>query len=454
MQAESEDVLGGSREPDGPVDGRRGESFLYRLRFALLVLLPLLAGFTGAIWVQSQSRVVGTVDLAAGSRSGTYFPLGEGFRDALAQGSDGIPARVQETDGSVDNMQRLAEKTVNFAFVQNNTDGDTHVRTVARLYPEVLQVVVRRDLPVQRLQDLQGLRVSIGPNESGTHQVMQSLIDHFGLPRAGFEAMTQGEAQAEFQAGKLDAAVFLAGLPTDAVAQLLRTGKARLLSLGRSDETGSSLQGLAANLPGMVPADIPAWTYGELPESTVGSLAVQALLVTRADVPDPLVQEVTRRLFASRFALIKKHPAAAEMTEIQGSRGLRFPLHPGAADYYRRNEPPFFVTYAEVLSLALTFLLTLGSGILAVREWARRVKKNRIDVYYLEVDQVAQGLVRESPEEELREARRKLFRLRKQAFHDLVAERINANQSFSIFQAFLDTQLFEIDRRLHRLRSG
>ncbi|MDY7092554.1 MAG: TAXI family TRAP transporter solute-binding subunit [Acidobacteriota bacterium] len=435
---------------------------MHRLRFLAVVTLPVVALVSGILWFQLQRGRGDAVLLASGPKGGTYRPLGEAMGSVLADKLGSIPVSVEKTSGSTENMQLLTDAagrgkpSVNFAFVQNDSSGKAEVRTVAKLYQEVLQIVVRRDAGISSVEELRGLRVNFGSPTSGARRTMARLLNHLEMSFTDCRASFHGNeaAAVAFENGELDAAVFLAGLKTPMVQRLLEGQRATLLSLGQPGVAGSSLEGVIFALPGMEPAVVPAQTYGSYPQEAVGTVSVDALLVTREDVPHHLVRRVVEQLFANKFALMEKHPAAAEMSEIQGSRGLRFPLHAGAASFYHRNDPPLLVTYAEPLSLALTLVLSLGSGLLALREWARRVKKNRIDVYYIEVDAVAQGLAHESPEEELREVRRKLFGLRKRAFHDLVAERLNADQSFSIFQAFLDTQLFEIDRRLNRIRSG
>jgi hypothetical protein len=130
------------------------------------------------------------------------------------------------------------------------------------------------------------------------------------------------------------------------------------------------------------------------------------------------------------------------------------PFHRGAVAYYRREEPAFFVEYAEAISLGLTLLVGLYSGSIAFREWMRRRMKNRIDAYLLQVEEQTADL-RSLSFEELIEHRDALDDVRHRAFSDLVSERLLADESFTILQNHLRDEFAAIEARIQdRSSSG
>lgn len=423
---------------------------LRRLLTIVVLACPLIALLAGVWYVQTHRNLPGEVVIATGSPGGTYHPLGAGMARLIDDELGDVSATAIQTSGSTRNVELLTAGEVHIAFVQNDAYGHESLRTVARLYDEILQIVVRADAEITTVADLADKTVNLGTADSGTHKLAVGVLLHFGLEDGDFQPrhLSTSEAVDAFQAGRVDAVAILAGLSTPAVKTLLATGDARLLPLGRPELIGSSLEGLGFDLPGTKPAVVPARTYGAQPSRPVGTIAVEALLVARADEPDLLIHRVTRLLFENRFRLSEVHPAAAQMTEIQDAKGLRFPLHPGAASYYARNEPPFFVVYAEALSLGITLAITLGSGFLALRQWIRRTKKNRIDAYYLDLEEIAGKLADEPSNEELTSLKRQLVELRRRAFRDLVSERLEANESFSIFQSALNHRLDDVSKTL------
>jgi len=436
-----------SRQPDGPLDPRRGESRLHRLRLLALALLPILVIGVGFWLLHQQRSLPDEIVLGTGVPGGTYFGLGEGIAALLDRELEGISVVSVPTEGSTDNVDKLRRGEILFGFVQNDAEGDASLRTVARLYAEVLQVVVRRDAGIEGPGDLVGRRVSVGPQGSGTERLFGKMLRHYGISEADYQPFHRGgeEAVEPLLRGEVDAAVFLAGLSTPAVRDLLKRGDVRLLPVVSGETDVAALEGLQHELTGVSATVVPAHIYGWEPAQPVPTLSVEALLVTRREVPDHLVRAVTRTLFENRFELTELASAASEMEELRDSRGLRFPLHPGAAGYYARNDPPFVVVYAEAISLGLTLLLGAGSGLLALREWSRRRRKNRIDAYYLEAESIpgAAGLS-DAPESQRRLVIRRLMDLRRRSFAALVAERVDASTAFLILQNHLSQKILEL----------
>jgi hypothetical protein len=179
-----------------------------------------------------------------------------------------------------------------------------------------------------------------------------------------------------------------------------------------------------------------------------------AQLVGRRDLEEGLVYDLTSTIFTRRNRLNDtSHDLTFgdRLTESYrpGAGGL--PHHPGAVAYYERYQPSFVVEYAEPMSLALTLLVGAWSTVLALRGWFARSRKNRIDAYYVEVVRDAPDLS-EATREELLARRDRLVKVRERAFNDLVDERLEANESFVIFQNQVDGELASIQRRLAGMR--
>ena len=398
------------------------------------------ASLIGALSKQPVEMRIGT-----GGEGGTYFPLGRGLAAVFNRVlPDRIRAEAITTAGSTDNLERLYAGDVNAAIVQNDASVRPVVRAIAPLYPEVLQIVVRHE--IENLTDFIGRKAAAGPENSGTDKLVGRVLDHFGM--SGYaETLIHcdtTEAIQRFMQGELDAVFIVSGLKSPAVEQLLATGKATLLSLGDPSIVGSALDGLRISHPFLTRSVIPARTYGVHPKSAVGTVAVQAVLVTRVDMDDGLIQAITETLFDNRVALMEAHRVATHLTEQFDPAALQAPLHKGAARYYRRDAPPFFVQYAELMSLVLSLVLVIGSALIALSRWVQRRKKDRIDVYYLEIRDVMKRW--ETGQATSRGAASELIALRTRAFEDLVSERLSADASFTIFQDYVTSELHKLER--------
>jgi len=65
---------------------------------------------------------------------------------------------------------------------------------------------------------------------------------------------------------------------------------------------------------------------------------VMATFVTKADVPEDVVYEVTRAVFENLDDFRQLHPAFANLTPEQMiSKGISADIHPGAMKYYKEK---------------------------------------------------------------------------------------------------------------------
>ncbi|MDR1988668.1 MAG: hypothetical protein LBQ09_00385, partial [Acidobacteriaceae bacterium] len=67
------------------------------------------------------------------------------------------------------------------------------------------------------------------------------------------------------------------------------------------------------------------------------TVGMDVLLLSRADLPEPLVYDLAKTLFASVPQLAAAHAAAGNIDPERGPTAT-IPLHPGAARYYRERE--------------------------------------------------------------------------------------------------------------------
>ncbi len=423
-----------------------------------LALVLVVAGGGGVLVWRLLKTDRHTVRIATGGKGGTYFPLGTGIAEVLNQKVPHLAkASVLSTSGSIENMRLLESGEVELAFCQNDTEatpGNPHqIRTVAVLYEEVLHVLVRSDLGVGNLDDL-GAKVTrplaIGGAGSGTEALARRILEHFSLSEVPVVSLGTLPAVDALRKGEIAGLCVLSGLKSDVVQELLTPAApgeeplARLVSLG-SVGTGSAIDGVRFDHPYVTRKIIPARTYGGQPRAAVGTVAVKALMLARADLDETLTKEIARTIFHNKVSIAQRCKIGARLTERPDEPDFRFPVHPGALAYYFRDEPPFLVAYAEAISLGLTVLVGAFSVLLALKEWMKRSKKNRIDVYYLEVDEVAKRITRERTLEELNDIKADLVRIRRRAFDELIAERLDANESFTIFQDFLRSEISQID---------
>lgn len=424
---------------------------------ALVTVLVIVIGL-------SVSRLVSTdtphrqIIIATGPETGTYHALGKALKRVLESSGVFAEVEVRPTDGSVENMQLIREggQGIDLGFVQGDAAPSTNARLLTVLYEEVLHIMVSKGAgqEIDSIYDLQGRRVSLGPAGSGTRELSQRVLRHFGVEVGQDMIMSPEAAAVGLAEGSLDAAFMLTAIPSRLIAELARSDTIRFISLGSAEEVGDEAHALELVFPGIQSATIPRSTYIRWPRQAVHTVSVSALLIARKDLEEELARDITTIIFGNRAGSSGLEGngllVARKIREDFEPANVTIPYHPGATAYYRRQEPPFFVEYAEALSLGLTLMLAVYSTFIATREWMRRRMKNRVDAYLLQVEELSSGLNNLDHDDLLRQYAA-LEELRRAAFADLIAERLLADEAFTILQSHLRDELAGIEARLRAM---
>lgn len=299
--------------------------------------------------------------LGTGSSGGTYAPIGDVLAEALsgpqdgercaesntACGVPGLVAAARPSFGAVENLENIRSGIAETGFIQSDiaywalngeafyaeTGPMEDLRALAGLYPEVLHIVVAADSDIQSPADLQGKRVSLGPEGSGTLVDATLLLQAYDLSTSNMQISHApfGDAAHKLAMGELDAFFAIGGVPIPAIADLAQSMPIRLLPVDPN-----IMEGLTGQFPffSHQAADLSA--YGLL---ALDMLAVQAIWATSANLPDDVAYEITRLLWQPEtgMALAQAHPRGEALQLGSASHCLAIPLHPGAARFYKEQ---------------------------------------------------------------------------------------------------------------------
>ncbi|UQX03316.1 TAXI family TRAP transporter solute-binding subunit [Streptomyces sp. RerS4] len=321
-------------------------------RRALQGLVAALAVLAGLLWWLKpfgEPELSGDLTFSTGVRTGVYHRYGQLLEQALAQDMPEVRVRLETSEGSQQNLQRVAAGAADFtvatadAVAKYRADGKpgaTRLRGCARLYDDYVQLVVPAGSPVQSAHDLRGKRVAVGQDGSGVRLISDRLLKAAKLDPArditpvaiGIDTMP-----AELEAGRIDAFFWSGGLPTNAVRELSERFDVRLVQLGdlleRLQASGSPAAYYRA---AVMPQD--AYTRARN-TSAVATVAVPNLLVTREDTGAELTERFTRTVILSRDR-IGHEVHAAQLVDLRTAIYTDpLELHEGARRYYRSVKP-------------------------------------------------------------------------------------------------------------------
>jgi TRAP transporter TAXI family solute receptor len=286
----------------------------------------------------------GRLYIGTGNTTGVYYLLGGAFADLVTRNVDGFEARAEPTNASVENLRRLATADMQLGFAQADAAADAvagraafegkpqQVTALARLYTNIAQMVVRTDLKVKSVADLRGRTISTGSPGSGTETVSLRVLGAAGLnPDTDVkrETLSLGQTTKGMKDNSVDAFIFVGGLPTPGIADLIAAAPAKYSFLALDSLLPTLNERFAGAYYGVT---VPKDTY-KLPADTP-TLATANLLLAAPDMPEDLAHDLTALLFTHQNELAAAHPEGKSHTKDTAKDTASVPLHPGAARFY------------------------------------------------------------------------------------------------------------------------
>lgn len=183
-----------------------------------------------------------TIILTSGQKGSMYERIAGKYAKILNR--DGVTLKIILSEGSVDNIKRLADPSskVDIGFVQGGVHkGVTTDKLVSlgSIAYEPLFIFYRSGSRIDLLSHLKGRRVAVGEEGSGTNMLSLTLLAANGIKPGGPTKLLEMDSDAAANAilnGTVDA-VFLMGdsVSTSMIRQLLRTHGIRLFSFAQAD---------------------------------------------------------------------------------------------------------------------------------------------------------------------------------------------------------------------------
>jgi hypothetical protein len=299
--------------------------------------------------------------ILTGGTVGTYFPIGglianaisnpPGSRPCTDGGSCGVPGLIASavtSNGSVANVSAIAAGSAQSGFVQSDIAYWAHTGTgiysgrpkvdvlcaIANLYPESIQLVVRKGSGIRSVQDLRGRKISLDEPGSGTLVDARLILQAFGLSEKDLQAQyfpAQRVAD-NLRDGTIDGFFSVSGWPQSSVADLAATVGIELVPIA-----GPEVDKLIEQFSFFSKEEIPDNAYKGV--AGVSTVSVHAIWATSIKQNEELIYKVTAALWnpSTRKLLDSGHAKGREIRLETATRGLGIPLHPGAEKFYKEQ---------------------------------------------------------------------------------------------------------------------
>jgi len=317
---------------------------MMKMNLAGAVLATSIA-FTGAATADE------FITIGTGGVTGVYYPTGGAICRLVNKGrkDHGIRCSVESTGGSVYNTRTIRQGELDFGVVQSDVqaaglngtgafadDGAfPELRAIFSVHPEPMHVMARADAGINTPEDLKGKKVNIGNPGSGTRVLAETLMKYTGMSADDFSLAAElksSEQAAALCDGKIDAAIWAAGLPNGSSQEATSTCDIKIVPL-----SGAPIEKLLADNSAYAAATIPGGMYPGNADD-IPSWGPKATIVTSANTSDDVVYALVSAVFENFDDFKKLHPAFGRLVEGEMIKdGLTADLHPGAVKYYKEK---------------------------------------------------------------------------------------------------------------------
>jgi TRAP-type uncharacterized transport system substrate-binding protein len=369
----------------------------------LLVRLPIaLAAAVAMAWLWQAFLPLPPSELTLSSADpeGVYHAYAQRYAARFAE--HGVTLRVVPSGGTEENLRRLrgeAMPEAQLAFAQGGIGGSPgteargRVQTIARVDIEPLWIFSR--VPLDSLPQLQGLRVSLGPDGSGTRQLALRLLAQARLAPSdlGTDSRLTGTAgAAALRQGQLDAVFLVMSANGPLVKAYLQVPGVHLVQLSRSAALIERIPALQARL-------LPAASID--PARRLPARDTTVLVSTASLVAQEQLHPALQRLAASVAREVHEAPGLFHRAgEFPSLRRVEYPASLQARRTLSQGLPwlertlPFWWAQIVLRLLVVCLPIALLAWWLArmVPAWLRWLVESRLASWYGELKYIEHDL--------------------------------------------------------------
>ena len=308
----------------------------------------IAAGLIGV--VMAGSAVAQTrISIATGGTGGVYYPLGGGIANVLSKYVPNMQATAEVTGASVDNMKLVGAGKAEVGFTMADTAWDAYqgldkfkdnkqsVRALVVFYPNLTHVVTVEGKGINTMADLKGKRISTGAPGSGTEVMAFRILEAYGIDKdkdVKRERLSVAESVNALKDGKIDALIWVGGIPTPAITDLAATPNTKIKLIDHADAVDKMRTKYG---PLYVANKIAAKAYpGQ--EKDSANLTVWNILVVNEKADEKVVYDIVKTMFEKKAEIVAVHKDASYLAlDNQLTGGSPIPFHPGALKYFKEK---------------------------------------------------------------------------------------------------------------------
>src|SRR3954451_23385365 len=309
--------------------------------------------------------------VAVGPRDSVEARLIDAFAEALAHTRRDIRLDVVPFEDVRQSAEALRQHKVDLAVVRPDVFLPDNGLTLSILREEAVIVLAPKASKIEDMADLDKKRLGVVSHHEADMPVLTTILAHYDLspPNITLVPLQADEVEAAFTGKSIGALVFIAA-PVGREAAGLVQAVLKATNRDVAVVPVKEVEALALKWPALTAMTVLEGSLSgrpALPDEEFKTVGVSYRLMARPGLDRSPVSKITQYLFQMRSRIAQTTPAInlmkAPETETMTSAAL--PNHPGAVDYFNREQESFMDRYGDWLWL----LLFAGGGISSVLAW-------------------------------------------------------------------------------------
>ena len=311
---------------------------------ALALTLAAGLALAGGVYAQQKTIAIGT-----GGTGGVYYPLGGAIANVLSKNLPNVQATAEVTGGSVDNLKLIASGQSELGFSMadaaldafNGQDkfksGKVPLQSLLVVYPNRMHVVTVEGTGIEKMADLKGKRVSTGSPGSATEVMAFRVLEAAGIDKdkdVKRERLGVAESVNAIKDRKIDAFMWVGGIPTAAVTDLAASPGLKMRLIDHSD----TVEKMNAKYGKLYTAStIKAGAYpGTDKDNAIAE--VWNIIVTGDKMSNEDAYNIVKTLVEKKADIVAVHKEAESFSlDNQIQERSPIPFHPGALKYFKEK---------------------------------------------------------------------------------------------------------------------
>lgn len=295
------------------------------------------------------------------------------FGDSLREAKSDISLTTQSYPDVRDSALALQDGRAQLAIVRPDVELPSNGMTLAILREEALVLAAPKARKINDMEDLAGKKLGLVDARPADRALVERVLARYELSENVTLVPISSQDMPDAVTRKLIDAVAFVASPISTEAGTLMRSFAKASNQEVVVLPVDEAEAIGLHHPSFAQMSIPAGAFGgrpKQPAEAVTTIGVTYRLMAAATLDRGPASILTQHLFRMRTRIARAAVTINQMKapETDGATSAALPNHPGAVDYFNREQQTFMDRYGDWLWLALF----AGGGVTSVFAWVGR----------------------------------------------------------------------------------